>query len=55
VAAESTWRSLHPSSLDAGSEPHSDVGGTQMSRADLKRDGSKNPAVSAFSAILGPN
>jgi hypothetical protein len=53
--AQRYTRGVRHAQTPAGSEPPSDVGGTQMSRADLKRDGSKNPVVSAFSAILGPN
>ena len=33
----------------------SDIGGTRMTALELQRDGSKNPLVSAFSAMLGPN
>jgi hypothetical protein len=48
-----THAHVHPAQMQAAGAPP-DVGGTQMTTAELNRDGSKDPLVSAFSAVLGP-
>jgi hypothetical protein len=35
--------------------PPEDVGGTRMTSAELRQDGSKNPVVNAISAVFGPH
>ena len=45
---------VQPARMRADEGAPSDVGGTQMTAADLRRDGSNNPVVSALSSVLGP-
>lgn len=45
---------VQPAQMRTDEGAPSDVGGTQMTGADLRRDGSNNPVVSALSSVFGP-